>query len=157
MFMAGLCLLKEGETICLRAAQSKDKNNFGKYTTFINWMVYDAVTRIWTEIRPDANKEGQTWKDRLDDVREEFEALPLYKERESGSSGKEATEFDLFCQTVDGKGWKPVKANPADYLAWINQATSESHTSLDAVPEDDWTELRQLVGMAKKVPPSLVA
>lgn len=157
MFMAGLCLLKEGEYICVRAHPSRDKNKFGKFTTFMDFKVYDPVTRNWSDARIENNAPGQTWRDRIDGVRVDFEALPFYKERESGGSDKEAGEFDLFCQTVDGKGWKPVRQNEDAYLAWINAATGNSHAALSDIDEDDWAELRQLVGMAKKTPPALAS
>lgn len=158
MFMAGLLGCKAGEFISIQAARSKEKTKFGSYLTFISIHVYDTVTRRWVKVGVDKNIwEGETWYDKLDAVKEDFRKHPDYKDRSSGGADG---EYGLFLETLESKGWVLPDAS-ADakeaYLTWISKMLDTKVLALEDVGDDDWVELRQAVGMAKKKPAVILA
>lgn len=158
--MAGFVLeLAANDFVSLAASPSKEKNDFGNYTTFVNGQRYNYQLQKWEEIRVTKSDFGDgSWKDLQDGVMDKLEKHPAYKVRERGSSDDDndsdsssPSSFEVYAQTIESKKWPTPrdKDNQAAHLAWLGGLCDmeSAFASFDDITAAQWKEINQAVGL----------
>jgi hypothetical protein len=159
--LAGLVLdLAKDDFVSVAASPSKEKNDYGHYTTFINGQRYDSTLRKWIEVEvKKANFGDASWKDLQPEMLDKLEKHPAYKDREQAGSNDDAMDddspsnFAVFCQSIEAKKWPTPsnKDNHEAYLVWISDVCSKDtpFKSFDDIGDADWKAILQVAGIAK--------
>lgn len=154
MAAAGVLGLRKDGWCSISAHPSKTMNDFGKYTTFVNFQSYD--NEKWVDVKVAKSDWGDApWKDLQDKVFEALEKHPAYKEVErKGGDGDEDGDggggFDMYCGMVDGLGWPSAsnKDNHHAHLAYLTDLLGgksvfggEIASSFEAISDDQWNDV----------------
>lgn len=165
MLATALVALQPGAWVSIYAQRTKEKNDYGKYGTFINTKWFNTETRAWADIpvaKTDIALGATTWREAQDAIMEAIAVHPAYKEREKGGDDS-GDGFQRFNQaTLEKSKVFPLLMASAEsqaaYLDWINQTLRDNfefegqYLDFGDVTPEHWEDLIQAVEFVKHTP-----
>lgn len=167
MLATALVTLEPGAWVSIYAQRTKEKNDYGKYGTFINTKWFNTETRAWADIpvsKTDIATSATTWREAQDEIMEAVAAHPAYKDREKGGADPFADDgFSRFNQATleKPKVWPLLKASAesqAAYLEWANEVLTNAYgfkgeyADFGDVSEKHWENLIEAVQSVSRTP-----
>lgn len=157
MLAAIALAVQAGTWVSITSTPTKEKNDYGKYGTFVNGMVYNGTD--WVEINTSKKQFGESsWKDLLDDILEKIEKHPNFAMRAKNSGG-DTGGFDVFCQALKDASVKfpdPNEEGAEDaYCTWFGAVLEEEFSGYDSIKPEYWVAIVRMVEKAAKLPPVL--
>lgn len=141
--LRSLLQVAANELIAIAPKAAKEKNKYGKYSTYANVYKVDPHTKASKYIDTKTERTDQDSSEIIEALFEEIKKHPSYQEREKHQSEEDAgTEiaelFEEFQGKVIGLGWPAVPEAKNEYLGILSRGLKKEVKDFSDLTASDW-------------------